>query len=323
MHTVTMSEALNEALFEEMDKNEKIILLGEEQTSGSIFGVTKGLAEKFGEKRVIDCPISENSFVGVAVGAAITGLRPVVEIMFADFVTLAMDQIVNHASKLKFLSSDINIPLLIRMSAGRYPAGGIHHSQTFESWFMNIPCLTIVAPSSPYDAKGLLKTALNHDSPVIFLEHKQLYSQKEEIPDDEYYIPFGKASIKREGKDLTLVATMEMIHKALKIAEKLEKDGINLEVIDPRTLKPLDIDTIINSVKKTGHILVLTEDQQCAGSSAEILAQVVEKGFNYLKSSPVRIGPKETPIPYSPTLEKIYYPSDEQIINAIYKTLNY
>ncbi len=317
-----MSKALNEALFEEMSKNDKIILLGEEQTSGSIFGVTKGLANKFGEERVIDCPISENSFVGVAVGAAITGLRPVVEIMFADFITLAMDQIVNHAAKLGFLSPHLNVPIIIRMSAGRYPAGGVHHSQTFESWFMNVPCLTVVAPSDAYDAKGLLKTALNHEGPVIFIEHKQLYNRESEIPDEEYKIPFGKGSIKRKGKDLTLIATMEMVHKAIQIAENMSKEGIDIEVIDPRTLKPLDTNLIIESVKKTGRVLVLTEDQLTAGSSAEIIAQIVERGFEFLKSPPIRIGPHPTHVPYSPPLEKIYYPSEQTVIDAIHKLIN-
>lgn len=322
MHTVSMSQAINEALFEEMQRDNSIILLGEEQTSGSIFGVTKGLAQEFGEERVRDCPISENSFVGIAVGAAITGLRPVVEIMFADFVTLAMDQIVNHAAKLGFLSPDISVPIVIRMSAGRYPAGGIHHNQSFESWFMNTPCLTVVTPSTPHDAKGLMKSALRTNSPVIFIEHKQLYEIKEKIPDEEYYIPFGKASIKREGSDATVVATMEMVHESLHAADILVKSGIEIEIIDPRTLKPLDIDTIIDSIKKTGRLVVITEDQKFSGSSSEIVAQVAERAFKYLKAPPVRIGVIDTPVPYSPPLEKIYYPNVNNIVKIIQKLVN-
>ncbi|MCK4933828.1 alpha-ketoacid dehydrogenase subunit beta, partial [Candidatus Bathyarchaeota archaeon] len=268
MKEITYREALREALLEEMQRDKTVFLLGEDigQYWEGAFKVTKGLAEKFGIERVRDTPISESAIIGASVGAAITGMRPVAEIMFGDLMTLAMDQIANQAAKIRYMfGGQAKIPLVIRTPFGGGVNIAAHHSQSLEAWFMHIPGLYVVVPSTPYDAKGLLKTAIRDDNPVIFCEHKLLYPIKGLIPDEEFTIAFGSADVKREGTDVTIVATMFMVHEALKAAETLGKENLSVEVVDPRTLVPLDKKAILRSVKKTGHLVIVTEDCRTAG----------------------------------------------------------
>lgn len=323
MRKITYAEAINEAIREEMRLNEKIILLGEDiGVFGGVFKVTKGLIEEFGRERVIDTPISESAIAGSALGMSLMGLRPIAEIMWIDFMTVAMDQIVNQAAKFRYMfGGQCKVPLVIRTQEGGGRYNGSQHSQALEAWFVHVPGLLVVVPSTPYDAKGLLKTAIRDDNPVIFIEHKLLYRVEGEVPEDEYLIPFGKADIKREGKDVTLVATSRMVYKSLSVAEKLAKDGISVEVIDPRTLVPLDIETIKESVKKTGKLVIVHEASKRAGIGAEIGMEVVEEVFDYLDASPKRVAALDTPIPYSPNLENYVLPDEEKIEKAIREVL--
>lgn len=316
MRTITYVEALNEAIIEEMEKDDRVFVIGEDVVSG-VFGVTKGLINKFGEKRVRNTPISESAIIGASVGASMTGLIPVAEMMYLDFITCAMDQVVNQAAKLSFMSGgQFKLPLVIRAQFGTGTREAAHHSQCLESWFVHTPGLKVVMPSSAYDAKGLLKTAIRSDSPVIFLEHRFLYSKKEEVPNGEWLVPFGEANIRKVGKDITVVATSYILHKVLEVADEISKE-IDVEVIDPRTLVPLDIDTIINSVKKTKRILIVHEAVTRGGVGAEIIRQVVEKGFDYLDAPPKVLGGLEVPMPYSPILEDFCIPQKEDIIRII------
>lgn len=320
MKEITYREALREALLEEMQRDKTVFLLGEDigQYWGGAFKVTKGLAEKFGVERVRDTPISESAIIGASVGAAITGMRPVAEIMFGDLMTLAMDQIANQAAKIRYMfGGQAKIPLVIRTPFGGGVNIAAHHSQSLEAWFMHIPGLYVVVPSTPYDAKGLLKTAIRDDNPVIFCEHKLLYPIKGLIPDEEFTIAFGSADVKREGTDVTIVATMFMVHEALKAAETLGKENLSVEVVDPRTLVPLDKKAILRSVKKTGHLVIVTEDCRTAGVGAEIAAIVAEEAIDYLDAPVIRVAEPDTPIPFSPTLEKFVIPNEEKIIKAI------
>lgn len=323
MRKITYAEAINEAIREEMRLNEKVILLGEDiGVFGGVFKVTKGLIEEFGRERVIDTPISESAIAGSALGMSLMGLRPIAEIMWIDFMTVAMDQIVNQAAKFRYMfGGQCKVPLVIRTQEGGGRYNGSQHSQALEAWFVHVPGLLVVVPSTPYDAKGLLKTAIRDDNPVIFIEHKLLYRVEGEVPEDEYLIPFGKADIKREGKDVTLVATSRMVYKSLSVAEKLAKDGISVEVIDPRTLVPLDIETIKESVKKTGKLVIVHEASKRAGIGAEIGMEVVEEVFDYLDASPKRVAALDTPIPYSPNLENYVLPDEEKIEKAIMEVL--
>lgn len=328
-------DALRQALIEEMDKNEDIILIGEDiGVLGGAYRVTHGLMERYGEDRVMDSPISENAIIGAAVGAAMTGLRPVAEIQFNDFLTCAMDQICNQAAKIRFMmGGQVSVPIVIRAPIGA-TGRAAQHSQSLEAWFMHTPGIKVVMPSTPYDAKGLLKTAIQDDNPVLFLEHKLLYggasaggkasSAVESLdgvfkpaPDEEYYIPFGVADIKRQGKDVTVVATSYMLHKSIKVAKVLAKEGIEVEVIDPRTLVPLDKETILKSVKKTGRLVIVSEDVIMCGVASEISAMVAEEALYYLDAPIKRVGIPNTPIPFAPGCEKVVIPQEENIIAAI------
>ena len=310
-------EALRTALREEMRRDKNVFIMGEDVTNYG-FSVNRGLAHEFGLDRVRNTPISEGAIIGSAVGAALRGMRPVVEIMFVDFIMIGMDQIVNQAAKMSYLSNgELSVPMVIRVPEGtEWFGGGAQHSQTLHSIFMNIPGLKLVIPSDPYEAKGLLKSAIRDDNPVIFFEHKQLYTQKGEVPEEEYIIPLGKAAVKREGKDLTLVATSWMVKHSLEVAEDL-KSKISIEVIDPRTLVPLDKDTIINSVKKTGRLLVIDESPISGGIQGEIISVVIQEAFWNMEFPPKRIGSLNTPIPFSESLEKEVIPTKEKIKKEI------
>jgi pyruvate/2-oxoglutarate/acetoin dehydrogenase E1 component len=321
---VTYRDALREALREEMARDPSVFLLGEDigRCWGGAFKVTEGLAEEFSEERVRDTPISESAIVGTGVGAAITGMRPVVEIMFGDLTSLAMDQIANQAAKIRYMfGGQATCPLVIRTPFGAGVNIASHHSQSLEAWFMHVPGLYVAVPSTPYDAKGLLKAAIRGNNPILFCEHKLLYPMEGEVPEEEYTVPFGTADIKKEGSDVTIVATLYMVHLALRAAEVLEKQGVNVEVVDPRTLTPLDKQAIIRSVKKTGRIVIVSEDCKTAGVSAEIAASVAEEALDYLDAPIKRLAEPDTPIPFSPTLEQYVIPNEKSIVRAVKEVL--
>jgi pyruvate dehydrogenase E1 component beta subunit len=320
MRKITFREALREALQEEMRRDLTVFLLGEDigRYWGGAFKVTDGLAEEFGDERVRDTPISESAIVGTAVGAAITGMRPVAEIMFGDLTALAMDQIANQAAKIHYMfGGQAKCPLVIRTPFGAGVNIASHHSQSLEAWFMHVPGLLVAIPSTPYDAKGLLKTAIRGNNPVLFCEHKLLYPIEGEVPEEEYTISFGTAEVKHEGSDATIVATSYMVKKALDAAKTLDKEGLSVEVIDPRTLTPLDKQTIVRSVKKTGRIVIVSEDCKTAGVSAEIAAVVAEEALDYLDAPIRRLAEPDTPIPFSPPLEQYVIPNEKTIIKAV------
>ena len=318
------NEALNEAMHQEMDRDERVILMGEDVAeTGGIFQVSKGLFESFGGDRVRDTPISEATFVGCGVGAAVAGMRPIVEIQIFDFVALTMDMIVNQAAKFRYmLGGGPNVPLVVRGPQG----GGIRlaaqHSQSLEAWFTHIPGLVVLAPSTPYDAKGLLTAAIRDDNPVIFLEQKLLYlGQPAPVPESPYAIPIGKADIKCEGSDVTVVATSAMVPRAIGAAQQLQHEGISVEVVDPRTLKPLDEDVILNSVRKTNRLLIVHEACRKGGFGAEVAATVVEKAFDYLDAPIARLGAPDAPIPYNDELERYAIPSQDRIVEELRELL--
>ena len=320
MREITYRDALNEALREEMLRDKTVFLLGEDigKYWEGAFKVTKNLAKEFGDERVRDTPISESVIIGVAAGAAITGMRPVAEIMFGDLTALAMDQIANQAAKLRYMfGGQTKVPLVIRTPFGAGVNIASHHSQSLEAWFMHTSGLKVSMPSTPYDAKGLLKTAIRDDNPVMFFEHKLLYPIEGLIPEEEYTVPFGVADVKREGKDVTIIATLYMVHKALTAAKELSEQGIEADVIDPRTIVPLDKKTIINSVKKTGRLVIVCEDCKTAGVSAEIAALVAEEALDYLDAPVKRVAEPDTPIPFSPPLEQSVIPDEKSIIKAV------
>lgn len=320
MRDLTYRDALREALREEMIRDRTVFLLGEDigRYWGGAFKVTKGLAEEFGDDRVRDTPISESAIVGAAVGAAITGMRPVAEIMFGDLSALAMDQICNQAAKICYMfGGQTKVPLVVRTPFGAGVNIASHHSQSLEAWFMHTPGLLAAIPSTPFDAKGLLKTAIRGRNPVMFLEHKLLYPVKGEVPEEDYTIPFGVADVKLEGEDATIFATLYMVHKTLAAAEELAKHGISVEVIDPRTLVPLDSKAITKSVRKTGRLVIVTEDCKTAGISAEIAAIIAEEALDYLDAPIKRVAEPDTPIPFSPPLEQYVVPDEKAIIRAV------
>jgi pyruvate/2-oxoglutarate/acetoin dehydrogenase E1 component len=320
MRKITYRDALREALSEEMQRDKTVFLLGEDigRYWEGAFKITKGLAEKFGDERVRDTPISESAIIGTAVGSAITGMRPIAEIMFGDLTTLAMDQIANQAAKIHYMfGGQAKAPIVIRTPFGGGVNIAAHHSQSLEAWFMHVPGLFVAVPSTPYDAKGLLKAAIRGDNPVVFCEHKLLYPIEGLISEEEYTVPFGVADVKREGEDVTIVATMFMVHKALEAAQTLEKEGLSGEVVDPRTLVPLDKKAIIDSVKKTGRLVVVSEDCKTAGVTAEIAAVVAEEAIDYLDAPIKRVAEPDTPIPFSPPLEKHVIPNEKSIIKAV------
>jgi pyruvate dehydrogenase E1 component beta subunit len=303
-----------------MQRDSRVFLLGEDigRFWGGAFKVTDGLAQEFGDERVRDTPISESAIIGTAVGAAITGMRPVAEIMFGDLTALAMDQIANQAAKIRYMfGGQVSCPLVIRTPFGAGVNIASHHSQSLEAWFMHVPGLYVAVPSTPYDAKGLLKTAIRGSNPVFFCEHKLLYPVEGEVPDQEYLIPFGKADVKKEGADVTIFATSYMVHKALNAAATLEKEGVDAEVVDPRTLTPLDVATITGSVRKTGRIVIVSEDCRTGGASAEIAALVAERTLDYLDAPIKRVTTPDTPIPFSPPLEQFIIPNEQSIIKAV------
>jgi pyruvate/2-oxoglutarate/acetoin dehydrogenase E1 component len=316
----TYRDALKEGLREEMLRDENVFLLGEDigKNWGGAFKVTKGLAEEFGDERVRDTPISENTIAGTALGAAITGMRPVAEIMFGDLITLAMDQVCNQAAKMRYMfGGQTSVPLVLRTVFGGGKGIASHHSQSLESWFLHTPGLKIAVPAFAYDVKGLIKTAIRDPNPVLFCEHKLVYDKKEEVPDDEYLVPFGKAQVRREGADVTIWGTFLMVHKALEAAEVLEKDGISVEVIDPRTLAPLDKETLLASVKKTGRLVVVTEETKTGATTAEIAAMVQEEAFDWLDAPIKRVNAPDTPVPFSPPLEQFFIPDAKRIEKAV------
>ena len=319
MREITYAQALNEALRECMNEDERVVLLGEDIGDyGGIFQVTAGLLDKFGPERVMDMPISEAGFVGGCVGAALTGMRPVVEIMFIDFTTVCMDMIINQMAKMHYMFGGRGkVPMVLRVNIGAGRGAAAQHSQSFHALFMHIPGLYVAAPSTPYDAKGLLIEAIKNDNPVIFVEHKKLYAEKGPVPEESYTIPFGQAEIKRNGNDITIVATHAMVLRSLVAAEEAAKEGIDVEIVDPRTLTPLDKVTILDSVKKTGRLLVTDEGHKTCGVAAEISALVAEEAIFYLKAPVYRVCSPDTPVPFSPLLEQAYIPDEKDLMAAI------
>lgn len=319
MREITYAEAIVEALKEEMKANEKVIVLGEDVGKlGGIFGATKGLLSEFGKERVFDTPISEAGIVGAAVGASLIGLRPVAEIMYIDFITIAADQLVNHAAKLRYMSGGkLKVPIVVRTQGGTGRSNAAQHSQSLESWFSHIPGLIVVMPATPYDAKGLLKASIRNDNPVLFIENKSLYRNRGNVPEGDYVVPLGKADIKREGKDVTMVTYSLLVHRCLKVAEQLSQEGINAEVIDLRTLSPLDNSTITNSVKKTKRCLVVHEACKTYGVGAEIVSVIMEHAFDYLDAPVKRLCGLDIPVPYARNLEMLAIPREEQIYKEI------
>ncbi len=322
MKEITYQDALREAIREEMRRDSSVIIFGEDVEIGYVFGVTKGLIEEFGAERVMDTPISENVIVGAAIGAAMTGLRPIAEIQFSDFLTLCMDQLVNEAAKLRYMTGgQTSVPMVVRTPGGILPGFGPTHNQNLEAWFIHVPGLKVVAPSTPRDAKGLLKSAVRDDNPVVFFEHKSLYKVKGLIPEDEFTIPLGVSEVKQEGSDVTVVAISNMVQKALAAAAALKNDGISVEVVDPRTLLPMDKKTIVASVQKTGRLVVAEEGVKTGGIGAEIGMMVVEEAFDYLDAPIVRVAAPDVPIPTSSVLEEQVKPSEKHITQAVRSVL--
>ncbi len=320
MSVITMREALNQALREELRRDDNVFLMGEEVAAyQGAYKVSKGLLEEFGEKRVIDSPITELGFTGLGVGAAMVGLRPVIEFMTFNFSILATDQIINSAAKMLYMSGgQFKIPIVFRGPNGSAYQVSSQHSQALESWYAHFPGIKVVMPSTPADAKGLLKSAIRDDDPVVFLEQERMYGNKGEVPDDEdFTIPLGVADVKREGTDCTVVARSLTVPLALKAAEELEKQGVSVEVIDPRTIRPLDIDTIINSVKKTNRVVIAEESHPFCGVAAEISAEIMERAFDYLDAPVKRVSGADAPMPYARNLERLALPDVEKIVAAV------
>lgn len=320
MRKITYREALREALQEEMQRDKEIFLIGEDIADpfGGSFNVTAGLSTKFGTTRVRNTPISEAGLVGAAVGAAMTGMRPVAEIMYMDFAGCCMDAIVNQAAKIRYMSGgQVEVPIVFRTQQGTGRSSAAQHAQSWEAIFAHIPGLKVVIPATPYDAKGLLKTAIRDDDPVMFIEHKLLYGVSGEVPEEEYTIPFGKADIKNHGEDVTVIASSRMVHFALEAVKTLEKEGISVELIDPRTIVPLDKETIINSVKKTGRVVIVHEAVERCGHGAEISAMINEMAFDYLDAPIKRVAAINSPVAFAPALEDYLTPNTEKIYQAI------
>src|SRR5215467_14549704 len=312
---ITLGQAIREALAEEMRRDPRVFIMGEDVAeAGTAFKVLSGLVEEFGPARVIDSPISEAGISGLGVGAAMTGMRPIIDIMFGDFIGLAMDQIVNQAAKVHYMSGGkLKVPMVVRTTLGASRRSAAQHSQSLHAWVSHIPGLKVVLPSTPYDAKGLLKTAIRDDNPVIFFEDKMMYQLKGPVPDGDYTIPFGVADIKRPGTDVSIVATSSMVQVALAAAELLEKLGISAEVIDPRTTSPLDIQTLIESAKKTSRAIVVDEGYERYGVTAEIASVIADGAFYYLDAPVKRMGAMDVPVPFSPVLEDQTVPTPEAV----------
>lgn len=325
MREITYAQAINEALKECMKEDDRVVLLGEDiGPYGGIFQVTAGLLDEFGPERVMDTPISEAGFVGGCLGAALTGMRPVVEIMFIDFTTVCMDMIINQMAKMHYMFGGRGrVPMVLRTNIGAGRGAAAQHSQSFHALFMHIPGLWVAAPSTPYDAKGLMIEAIKNDNPVVFVEHKKLYAEKGSVPQESYSIPFGQADVKREGKDITIVATHALVSRSLNAAQDAAIKGIDVEIIDPRTLTPLDKGTILKSVKKTGRLLVADEGHKTCGVTAEISAIVAEEGIYYLKAPVLRVCSPDTPVPFSPPLEQAYIPDEKNLMPAIERLMEF
>ena len=313
--TISYREAVREALREEMQRDERVFLLGEEiGKCGGTNKVSLGLIDEFGETRVRNTPISESAIIGAAVGSAVTGMRPVAEIMFIDFIGVCMDQIMNQAAKLRYMTGgQVTVPLVIRTPGGGGRSSAAQHAQSLEGFFCHIPGLIVVQPANPHDVKGLLKTAIRNDDPVVFVEHKMLYDTKGPVPEEEYTIPFGQADVKRKGRDITVVCTSRMVPFSLEAAEELVSEGVEVEVVDPMTLFPIDYDTIIESVKKTNRLLIVHEAAQRMGIGAEIAAEVTRRAFDFLDAPVERLGARNTPIPFAPVLENYVLPDSTKI----------
>ena len=316
--TIRYKTAINEAMREEMERDERIFIIGEDvDISGGVFRITRGLVEKFGHQRVRGTPISESAFIGLAAGASMTGLRPIVEIMYIDFALVGMDQLINQAASSCYMSGGkVKLPIVIRGQYGVGTREAAQHSRSFESWFVNTPGIKVVMPSTVYDAKGLLKSAIRDDNPVLYLENRVMYNEKDEVPMGEWLVPIGVAAIRRQGTDITVVATGYAVKKSLSAAEALT-GMIDVEVIDPRTIDPLDTDTIMKSVEKTGALLVVQEGVVKAGFAAEVIRRVVEEGFGLLKRPPRALGAWDVPVPFSPVLEDAAIPQSKDITRSI------
>ncbi len=315
---LTFAQAIREALAEEMGRDSRVCIFGEDVAeAGTPFKVLSGLVEEFGRERVMDTPISEAGFTGMGVGAAMTGLRPVVDIMFGDFLTLTMDQLVNQAAKVHYMSGGTwKVPMVLRTTLGATRRSAAQHSQSLHAWLSHVPGLKVVMPSTPYDAKGLLKTAIRDENPVVFFEDKMMYKQKGPVPEEEYTIPFGAADVKRKGEDITIVATSSMVQVALGAAELLEKIGVGAEVIDPRTTWPLDEKTLIESAKKTSRAMVVDEGYGRYGVTGEIASVIAEGAFYNLEAPVKRMGAMHVPIPFSPPLEDVTVPTEQTVFEA-------
>ena len=316
---ITLSQAVNEAISEEMTRDDHVILLGEDVAeAGTPFKVLSGLVEKFGKHRVLDTPISEPGFAGIAVGAAMTGLRPIVDLMFGDFLFLVMDQICNQAAKTHYMSGGkLQVPMVLRTNLGATRRSAAQHSQSLHALVAHIPGLKVALPSSAYEAKGLLKTAIRDNNPVVIFEDKLMYQDKAYVPQEEYLIPFGKAKVLTEGTDITLIAMSSMVQVAISAAKILASENISVEVVDPRTIVPLDEETLVESVSKTSRVLIIDEGHQSFGVSAEIAAIIAEKSFYSLDSPVSRMGAMDVPVPFSPVLEDLTVPNSERVCNKI------
>jgi pyruvate dehydrogenase E1 component beta subunit len=313
---ITYLEALNQALHEEMARDPDVFMAGIDIAErGDVFGATQGIYSKYGNERILDTPIAESGIIGLAIGSAARGLRPVVTIMFMDFIGVCFDQILNQMAKMKYMfGGKVKLPLTVLTNAGAGTSLAAQHSQSLEVLLCHIPGLKVVMPSTPFDAKGLMKAAIREDNPVFVIQHKRLGRLRGEVPEGDYAVPLGSARVVREGKDITIVATSYMVQESLTAAARLAEQGIDAEVVDPRTLVPLDMETIVASVKKTHRVLVAHEAVRFCGVGAEIAAQITESAFDYLDGPPLRIGAPSSPVPYSPALEKVWVPGADQIV---------
>jgi len=320
---LTYRQAVAEAIAEEMSRDERVFIMGEDVGKhGGAFAATKGLFDKFGPGRVKDTPISESVIIGAGVGAALTGMRPIVEIMYMDFICMAMDSIANQAAKVKYMfGGHVHVPLTIRTAFGAGRGNAAQHSQSLETWLTLIPGLLVVMPSTPYDAKGLLKSAIRNDNPVVVIENKLLYGESEDVPEAEYLVPIGKAAIRREGKDVTIIATSRMCKFAESATKKLVEEGIDVELIDPRTLKPLDMDTISASIAKTHRVVVVNEGHSTGGFSNEISSKIMDRCFYDLDAPVMRVASEDVPIPYNSILENEVIPAEKDILAGVHKTI--
>jgi pyruvate dehydrogenase E1 component beta subunit len=316
MREISFGQAIKEAIAEEMRRDERVLLMGEDVAeAGTPFKVLLGLVDEFGPERVLDTPISEPGFTGIGVGLAMTGMRPIVDIMFGDFIGLVMDQMFNQAAKIHYMSGGkLKVPMVLRTTMGATRRSAAQHSQSLHAWMSHIPGLKVAIPATPYDAKGLMKTAIRDDNPVIIFEDKMQYAVKGPVPEEEYTLPFGVADIKRQGSDITLVATSSMVYVALEAADALAESGVSAEVIDPRTTTPLDKETLINSAKKTSRAIVIDEGYNHFGTTAELAATMAEGAFYYLDAPVKRLGAMDVPIPFSPVLEDLTIPTTEKVV---------